>query len=168
MKNTPNDASRRRSKRMLSPCDASPHRLFGFASLLSDAQRALSLRIRAAILPTLVILCPLLILAVAASHAAQTGTQMNSGMPPRQQQGLDAPADPDPLSHSMEEQMLIKRTTERQKVIVADTTRLLQLATELKTEVDKSNKDQLSLSVVKKAEEVEKLARAVKEKMKGF
>ncbi len=68
----------------------------------------------------------------------------------------------------MEEQMLIKRTTERQKLIVADTARLLQLATELKTEVDKSNKDQLSLGVVKKAEEVEKLARAVKEKMKGF
>jgi hypothetical protein len=168
MKNTPNDASRHRLQRTPSPRDASPHRLFGFASLLSDARRALPLRIRAALLPTLVILGPLLIVEAAASHAAQTGTQMAPGVPPRQQQGLDAPADPDPLSHSMEEQMMIKRTTERQKVIVADTTRLLQLATELKTEVDKSNKDQLSISVVKKAEEVEKLARAVKEKMKGF
>ena len=92
---------------------------------------------------------------------------MTPGLPPRQQ-GIDAAPQPDPLNRSMEEQMLIKRTTERQKLIVADTARLLQLATELKTEVDKSNKDQLSLGVVKKAEEVEKLARAVKEKMKGF
>jgi hypothetical protein len=33
--------------------------------------------------------------------------------------------------------------------------------------VDKSNKDMLSIEVIKKAEEIEKLAHAVKEKMKG-
>jgi hypothetical protein len=33
--------------------------------------------------------------------------------------------------------------------------------------VDKSSEDTLSLEVVKKAEEIEKLARSVKEKMKG-
>jgi hypothetical protein len=34
--------------------------------------------------------------------------------------------------------------------------------------VDKSNEHTLSLDVVKKADEIEKLAKSVKEKMKGY
>lgn len=60
-----------------------------------------------------------------------------------------------------------KRNELRQQDIVKDTTKLLTLAQELKEEVDKSNKDQMSMSVIKKAEEIEKLAKSVKEKMKG-
>jgi hypothetical protein len=37
----------------------------------------------------------------------------------------------------------------------------------LKQSVDKSDENVLSLDVIKKAEEIEKLARSVKEKMKG-
>jgi nitric oxide reductase activation protein len=59
------------------------------------------------------------------------------------------------------------RNLDRQKQLVADTERLLNLANELKTEVDKSNKDTLSLDVIRKADEIEKLAHSVKEKMKG-
>jgi hypothetical protein len=55
---------------------------------------------------------------------------------------------------------------ERKKQITDDSAKLLKLATELKTEVDKSNKDTLSLSVIHKADEIEKLAHSVKEKMK--
>jgi len=55
---------------------------------------------------------------------------------------------------------------ERRKQIGEDSAKLLKLATELKTEVDKSNKDTLSLGVIRKAEEIEKLAHSVKEKMK--
>jgi hypothetical protein len=55
---------------------------------------------------------------------------------------------------------------ERRKQIADDSARLLALATDLKAEVDKSSKDTLSLPVVRKAEEIEKLAHAVKEKMK--
>jgi hypothetical protein len=36
----------------------------------------------------------------------------------------------------------------------------------LKAEVDKTNKDMLSLNVIRKADEIEKLAHDVKEKMK--
>ena len=54
----------------------------------------------------------------------------------------------------------------RQAQLVADTQRLYQLTQELKAEVAKSNKDTLSLSVIKKADEVEKLARSVKERMR--
>jgi len=40
------------------------------------------------------------------------------------------------------------------------------MAVALKAEVDKTNKDTLSLKVIRKADEIEKLARTVKEKMK--
>jgi hypothetical protein len=55
---------------------------------------------------------------------------------------------------------------ERKRQIADDSARLLKLATDLKTEVDKTSKDTLSLGVIRKAEEIEKLARSVKEKMK--
>jgi hypothetical protein len=42
--------------------------------------------------------------------------------------------------------------------IADDTARLLQLATDLKAEVDKTTKDTLSLSVIRKADAIEKLA----------
>lgn len=39
---------------------------------------------------------------------------------------------------------------------------MLKLATDLKAEVDKSTKDQLSVTVVRKASEIERLARRVR------
>jgi|SRR6185437_1541391 len=56
--------------------------------------------------------------------------------------------------------------TERRKQIADDAARLLQLATELKKEVDKTDKDTLSVNVIRKAEMIEKLAKGVKQKMK--
>ncbi len=55
---------------------------------------------------------------------------------------------------------------ERKKQIAEDSAKLLKLATELKTEVDKTTKDTLSLGVIRKADEIEKLAHNVKQKMK--
>jgi len=55
---------------------------------------------------------------------------------------------------------------ERKRQIAEDSARLLKLAVDLKAEVDKTSKDTLSLNVIRKAEEIEKLARNVKEKMK--
>jgi len=55
---------------------------------------------------------------------------------------------------------------ERRRQIAEDASQLLQLATGLKAEVDKTDKDTLSLGVIRKADEIEKLARAVKDKMK--
>jgi len=60
-----------------------------------------------------------------------------------------------------------KLNEERQEALKRDTERLLQLSTELKEYVDKSNENMLSVDVVKKAEQIEKLAHSVKEKMKG-
>jgi hypothetical protein len=55
---------------------------------------------------------------------------------------------------------------ERKRQIAEDSARLLKLANDLKAEVDKTNKDTLSLIVIHKAEEIERLAHSVKEKMK--
>jgi flagellar biosynthesis component FlhA len=66
----------------------------------------------------------------------------------------------------MEERRQKEANKKRQDDIREDTQKLYQLATELKDAVDKSNEHLLSLDVVKKAEEVEKLAKKVKEKMK--
>ena len=56
---------------------------------------------------------------------------------------------------------------DRHDALRRDTDKLLALATELKDHVDHSNENTLSLQVIRKAEEIEKLARSVKNKMKG-
>ena len=72
----------------------------------------------------------------------------------------------DPSQKEMQDRMLKAANKKRQQDIRDDTDKLFQLATELKAAVDKSNEHLLSLDVVKKADEVEKLAKKVKEKMK--
>jgi hypothetical protein len=66
------------------------------------------------------------------------------------------PTDPKPADPALQ----------RKKQLEDDTAKLLVLANELKAEMDKSTKDTLSLSVMKKADEIEKLARKVREEMK--
>ena len=73
----------------------------------------------------------------------------------------------DPTAAMRHAQMARLQNNERQKRIVDDSAKLLRLATELKEEVDKSNKDQMSLDVIRKAEEIERLAHDVKLRMKG-
>jgi hypothetical protein len=77
------------------------------------------------------------------------------------------PTDVDETQRRMSHDMAKKANLERQAQIKSDTERLLKLSQELKDYVDKSNENMLSLSVLKKAEEIEKLARSVKDKMKG-
>lgn len=60
-----------------------------------------------------------------------------------------------------------KWNKERQMAIQKDSDKLLELAEELKTGVEKSSENVLAVDVIKKAEEIEKLAHSVKEKMKG-
>jgi hypothetical protein len=69
-------------------------------------------------------------------------------------------------SHLMVEQQKL-RVAERQKQLAADTDRLVSLTTALKEQVNESDKNILSLDMIKKAEEIEKLAHSVKERMKG-
>ena len=48
-----------------------------------------------------------------------------------------------------------------------DASKLLALTTELKSDVDKTDKDELSLEVMRKAAEIEKLAHDVQSRMKN-
>jgi predicted nucleic acid-binding Zn-ribbon protein len=73
----------------------------------------------------------------------------------------------DEARSKMERDMAKKANQERQAALKKDTDKLLKLASELKEYVDKSNENMLSMDVVKKAEEIEKLAHSVKDKMKG-
>lgn len=77
-----------------------------------------------------------------ASHAVQTG------QPQSKQEKIDA------------------ANALRRKQIADEAAKLLALATELKNEVNKTDKDTLSLQVIRKAESVEKVAKGVKDKMK--
>ena len=64
-------------------------------------------------------------------------------------------------------EMAKKAAKERVAALKHDTDKLLKLSVELKSYVDKSDENVLSLDVIKKAEEIEKLAHSVKDKMKG-
>lgn len=101
------------------------------------------------------ILVPLGFAANASSSAPepQFRRRNNTGIPP--------PPDINDKQH------VKARNEERQKELKADTEKLLELATELKQFVDKTNSSVLSVDVIHKAEEIEKLAKKVKEKMKG-
>ena len=77
---------------------------------------------------------------------------------------------PDPGEEAREKmmkEMAKQANLKRQEDLKRDTEKLLQLANELKTYVDKTNENVMSLEVMKKTEEIEKLARSVREKMKA-
>lgn len=74
----------------------------------------------------------------------------------------------DAIEVRMEKERLKALNKERHESLKKDTDKLLLLATELKEAVDKSSKDTLSLEVIRKTEEVEKLSKQVREKMKQF
>jgi hypothetical protein len=116
---------------------------------------------------------------VAAVFALAAAYELGSAAPAPQLQNPDKPLlmpdanrPPDANAQmAMHEQQAKNKNVsaaniERKRQISDDSTRLLKLATDLKTEVDKTSKDTLSLGVIRKAEEIEKLAHNVKEKMK--
>ena len=60
----------------------------------------------------------------------------------------------------------VPAANEHKSQISAESTHLLAMALALKAEVDKTNKDTLSLNVIRKADEIERLAKTVREKVK--
>jgi hypothetical protein len=80
--------------------------------------------------------------------------------PPPTQPDADANAE-------MQRKQVEQRNKERQSSLKKDTEQLLQLVTALKQSVDKTNEHVLSLDVIRKTEQVEKLAKSIREKMKA-
>ena len=97
--------------------------------------------------------------------APATGAQY-----PPYSRGIGVPSERDTPSEAerkMERDRGKKLNQERQAELKRDTDKLFQLATQLKQAVEKSNENTLSLDVIKKAGEIEKLAKSVREKMRG-
>jgi hypothetical protein len=72
-----------------------------------------------------------------------------------------------PMRARMKEQRVKAQNDDRHKRLEDDVEKLQALTNELKTEVDKANKDELSLDVMHKAAEIEKLAHEVQSRMKN-
>jgi hypothetical protein len=105
--------------------------------------------------------------------------QQNPGAPPSSQ-GISVPtrpsshmpdmatsdAAPDPMRAEMREKMIRTANEQRHKKMLDDANKMVQLANELKADVEKAQNDELSVGVLKKAAEVEKLAHDVQQRMK--
>lgn len=101
-----------------------------------------------------------------AASLAQTPGQRQPPTPPRSD--INPPmTSEDEATSRMTTEMARKAAKERVAALKSDTDRLLKLSVELKQYVDKSDENVLSVDVIKKADEIEKLARSVKDKMKG-
>jgi len=102
------------------------------------------------------------------SGAQQTPSQLPSQSRPPILPGTSRNGTEDedsPMARQLAEQQATRRNNQRQKQIVDDTAKLLQLAQQLKDEVN-NGKAAGDASFPKKAEEIEKLAKSVKEKMR--
>jgi hypothetical protein len=74
---------------------------------------------------------------------------------------------PDPALEKMKKEAEKQRNKQRQSDLKKDTDQLFHLASELKKSVDSSNENVLSVEVIRKTEQIEKLARSVRDKMKA-
>jgi hypothetical protein len=119
--------------------------------------------------------CACLFLVVSLTASPQSNSQTPLNNPPPRPTGILLPAANRPPDANdqmeMREQQTKKQNfsaanAERKKQIADDTAKLLKLAADLKEEVDKTSKDTLSLNVIRRADEIERLAHSVKEKMK--
>lgn len=123
------------------------------------------------------------ILLAAGASVAMAQRQGTGSAPPIQQPGpprtnfppmggispmpsMDASGAPDILNSRIVEQQARSRNSERQKRLQADTDKLVGLVDELKQQLQ-GEKELSPADVGKRAEEIEKLARSVKDKMKG-
>jgi hypothetical protein len=104
----------------------------------------------------------LLLLVAAPPLASYAESAQQHPFPPNQK-----PTPEDEEHARIAKEMAKAANKQRQEQLKRDTEKLLKLATELKQYVDKTNENMLSLEVLRKSEEIEKLAHSVKEKMKG-
>jgi hypothetical protein len=93
------------------------------------------------------------------SSPQDTGPSLPSAVP-RSHTEPDVPTE-------IQKEMEKKANLQRQADLKRDADTLLKLSTELKAYVDKTNENVMSVEVIKKAEEIEKLAHSVKTKMRG-
>lgn len=105
---------------------------------------------------------------------AQPQTNPDPGSPPQAPQVRKtsdretiASADIEQARQRLQQELTAHVISERQVALRRDTEKLASLASELKQSVDKTNANILSMEVIKKAQEIQKLAKSVQDKMKN-
>jgi hypothetical protein len=164
------------AERQFSPLDPEPHKEQQEVPMrfLTNANRQLAQSSPCASLhPRWITVCACVFaLAATLGTTGELTTQTES--PNRGRPLISPTANPVPDANEqmkMQEQQNRNRNfeavnLERKRQISDDSLRLLKLVIDLKTEVDKTSKDTLSLGIIRKADEIERLAHGVKEKMK--
>jgi hypothetical protein len=110
------------------------------------------------------------LLAVPAAAQMPVGldpTQARTTISPSGHPGLPGDGPADPLETMMAEKTRLARNVDRQRRLESDTQRLLTLANDLKTEVASSGTETLTPVMLRQMDEIEKLARSVKERMRN-
>ena len=67
----------------------------------------------------------------------------------------------------LQEELIARAVADRQLQLRLDTEKLVALTAELKQRVDKAGANILSMDVIKKAQEIQKLAKSVQDKMRN-
>ena len=110
----------------------------------------------------------ILLIVVPWAMAQRPGPIQPSPQAPRptgvQQPGVTS-VDPRTDESAQAEEMKQQRNALRQKQLVEKTHELQKLTDELRAEIDKTDKDTLSLDVIKKSEQIEKLAKSIHQLM---
>jgi hypothetical protein len=70
--------------------------------------------------------------------------------------------------HSFAAQQMAMRNVERQGKLVSDTNKLLALVSDFNQQMNKNGVEMSSVDMARRVEEIEKLARSVKERMRDF
>ncbi len=100
-----------------------------------------------------------------------TGTGIGTGGIPQAQSGNPSLHGEDPIdsvSAARQQEMRARQAMDdRHKRMVDDADKLLELVTELKSDVDKSTKYETSAAAIKKAADIEKLAHDLRERMRN-
>lgn len=113
----------------------------------------------------LLVVILLLVLPMSASGPKQPSQP--SALQPEPQFGQQQRQEGPVVPPDVERKMAKERAKNRYQDIKRDSERLLELATELKQYVDKSGENVLSMDVIKKCDQIEKLSKSVRNKMKG-
>jgi hypothetical protein len=105
------------------------------------------------------------VLVCASLGSTEPSWPQNTAPPDSARQRLPAGTPPSPGEIEMQRRAAKQRNQERYAKVKKDTDQLLVLATQLKKSVDEAGDQKLSLEVVRKAEQIEKLAKQVRQKM---
>lgn len=98
--------------------------------------------------------------------AQRQSEDLRTPIPPAAVPGPGAAVTPVPEGEDIQRQQAIAANLQRQSEIRRDTEKMLELTSELKDYLQRTERGIVSVEAIKKAEQIEKLAHSVKSKMK--